>query len=220
MPTRQQNKQRIRQTILGVATDLIAEQSLDTTTTRQIAKAAGISYQTLYNHFPSKAALVQAIIGIDAGAVARQIDDVIKHYDGDLQRTLSRINRVRLQYIDEVDRALWRAAAAIDPNDAHGEGDLHATDLIYLVDRARHERYYTLLSLAQGTGDLSHEVDLHLMAQTLHVLAQYMVTQYVFVPTAELEPLLRTLDEQTAQLITPYLRSRSGAPDARHPWKG
>jgi AcrR family transcriptional regulator len=201
MPTRQQNKQRARQAIVDAAVSLIAQFGVDKTTTRQIADAACVSYQTLYNYFPSKAAILHTIVGKGAGAFGIQIDGIIKQYNGDLVRRLGLINRLHLQYIDSTDVTLWRAIGNIQ--------EAPAPDLLQVIDNARHERYYTILRMAQGIGDLSSDIDLHVMSHTLHVLAQYMVSRYVLDPEAELEPLLRTLHEQTAQLIEPYLTPRT-----------
>ena len=62
MSLRQINRQKKRASILTAAKTLVAESHWQDTTMREIAKAAEVSYQTLYNYFPSKADIVRALI--------------------------------------------------------------------------------------------------------------------------------------------------------------
>ena len=62
MSLRQINRQKTRTAILSAARTLAAASNWQDLTTRQIAKAAQVSYQTLYNYFPSKAEIVRALI--------------------------------------------------------------------------------------------------------------------------------------------------------------
>ena len=109
---------------------------------------------------------------------------------------LALVNRVYLQAVSQGDREIWLLAA-----------DSAAP----LLDDARHERYYALLRLAHGTGDLMDNVDLHVMAHTIGVLLEHTMRQFIQSGEAGFEPLLQTLGGQTAQLVTPYLRARSDA---------
>ena len=85
---RQQNKLRAQQQILAAAEHLFAEHGVADTTTRQVAKLAGISYQTLYNYFPSKALLLRALLNEEFSLWTRQVDQQLKSYDGDLISSL------------------------------------------------------------------------------------------------------------------------------------
>ncbi len=62
MSLREQKKVRARSDILAAANTLIARKGYENTTMREIADAANLSYQTLYNYFPSKALIVQAML--------------------------------------------------------------------------------------------------------------------------------------------------------------
>jgi AcrR family transcriptional regulator len=85
---RERKKRTMRRSILEAATELFADQGLSPTTVDQIAERADVSQTTFFNYFPTKTALVDALIadlvtlfdGIVAGAqgaddpVARALD--------------------------------------------------------------------------------------------------------------------------------------------------
>jgi AcrR family transcriptional regulator len=58
-----QTKEATRKRILEVARRLFAEKGYEETTTRDIARAAGIASGTLFNYFPSKEAVVAQLAG-------------------------------------------------------------------------------------------------------------------------------------------------------------
>ena len=69
-----------RQRILEVAQELLASQGFDATTTRDIAKAAGIATGTMFNYFSSKEALVGSLA---AEALAElRVDSKASNRDG------------------------------------------------------------------------------------------------------------------------------------------
>ena len=75
MSLREQKKVRARSDILAAANTLIARKGYENTTMREIADAANLSYQTLYNYFPSKAQIVQAMLtDVDKAGTAYQRD--------------------------------------------------------------------------------------------------------------------------------------------------
>ncbi len=204
MSLRQQNKAKARANILAAAAALIQHQGGSNTTTRQIAQQAGVSYQTLYNYFPSKAHVVRALIDADIQAWATQVDFVIKQYDGDLLGTLSTINHSCFDIMQGEKLELWREImthfASWDPS---------ADQELATLNVVAHERYHALLSMAQGVGELHPEVDLHLLAHTLFCLTDYAMLRYFLALNADAntDPAahMRTLEEQLEQLLHPYL---------------
>lgn len=199
MSLRQQNKARAKATILEAASQLIAEHGVEHTTTREIAKHAGVSYQTLYNYFPTKGLLIQALMAEDIIAWSEEVDLVIKRYSGDLLTTLADINRIALdKFSSKMD--LWREVAGVLFTQNISEQQLGS------VIQVAHDRYYNLLSMAQGTGELAADVDLHLLAHTLFCLTDYAGIRYFFVEEPNSELLLANLQEQLGLVLGPYLR--------------
>ncbi|WP_328360766.1 TetR/AcrR family transcriptional regulator [Mycobacterium sp. NBC_00419] len=80
---RERKKQRTRATLIDVAAKLCVEQGYDNTTVDQIAAAADVSARTFSRYFPSKEAVVVAVVadvadGV-AAAIARQPLDITEH---------------------------------------------------------------------------------------------------------------------------------------------
>lgn len=203
MSLRQQNKARARQTLLAAAQKLIAQHGVEHTTTRAIAKAAGVSYQTLYNYFPTKAHIVQALMEADMQAWSRAVDDTIKQYNGNVLATLDEMNRVSLEHFGTEKLELWRQVSA----------QIFLTDMtkgaaeFASINKIAHERYYALLKLAQGMGQLRHDVDLHLLAHTLFCLSDYALLRFIFNKPQQLDAFRRTLNEQLALVLQPFLQA-------------
>jgi len=80
---RERKKQRTRETLIDAATRLCVEQGYDNTTVEQIAGAAEVSPRTFSRYFPTKEAVIVAIIEESAErigqAVARQPHDITEH---------------------------------------------------------------------------------------------------------------------------------------------
>ena len=206
MSLRQQNKARARANILAAAQQLIADHGGSGTTTREIAKQAGVSYQTLYNYFPSKAHIVRALIEADLQLWIDDVDLAIKHYNGDLLATLSEINRCCFDIMQGDRLELWREIMShFSSWDAGADQELATLNVV------AHERYHALLSMAQGVGELRPDVDLHLLAHTLFCLTDYAMLRYFLAlnsaPQTDPEAHMQTLQEQLVQLIQPYLLS-------------
>ena len=111
MSLREKKKQKARQDILNAARDLIEQHGYDQAKMRDIAVAANLSYQTLYNYFPTKALILQALLLDDVVHVAEQMDALITAYQSghaELLVTLHAMNRARLDVVSQPDRELWR----------------------------------------------------------------------------------------------------------------
>lgn len=67
-----------RSAIVAVATEVFAEKGFHGTTTRELAKAAGVSEALLYKHFPSKESLFSAMLASGAnGALSTAFKHII-----------------------------------------------------------------------------------------------------------------------------------------------
>ena len=69
--TRQQQKDETRAKIFAAATQLFAQHGYHATTVADIATAAGVAKGTFFVHFPSKDAIIGALVGIQTGAARK-----------------------------------------------------------------------------------------------------------------------------------------------------
>ena len=201
MSLREKNKARTRTAILNAARDLAKQGQWDAITTRQIADAAGVSYQTLYNYYPSKASiLVEMLLEVYVGP-GPAINDAVKHYDGDLLGTLDKINQLRFQSFgrDDVKWILTITASLTMPDQSS-----EATNLIETIDHAGEGYYYSALSMAKGMGHLQNDVDVQLMAHTLSGITSTTLSRFIL-NSANAQAQIHTLRQQIEQLVRPYL---------------
>ena len=201
MSLREKNKARTRTAILTAAKELAKQGQWDAVTTRQIAEAAGVSYQTLYNYYPSKASiLVEMLLEVYVGP-GPAISDAVKHYDGDLLGTLDEINQLRFQSFgrDDVKWILTITASLTMPDQSS-----EATNLIETIDHAGDGYYYSALSMAKGMGHLQDDVDIQLMAHTLSGITSATLSRFIL-NNANAQAQIQTLRQQIEQLVRPYL---------------
>ena len=197
---RERKKRQARRDILEAASRLIEERGYAEAKMRAIAKVARVSYQTLYNYFPTKALILQALLTEEVGSVSLAVDRLIDQYDGRLLHTLNAINRIQLDVISHRDRDLWRVVSIELLTNQREPAHIHA-----LIDPAAQEKLKQLLNLAQDAGHLDPYIDTELLADTLFALSQHAFSAYMMEPTASKTALLKTLQEQTALLVAPYL---------------
>ena len=201
MSLREKNKARTRTAILTAAKELAKQGQWDAVTTRQIADDAGVSYQTLYNYYPSKASiLVEMLLEVYVGP-GPAISDAVKHYDGDLLGTLDEINQLRFQSFgrDDVKWILTITASLTMPDQSS-----EATNLIETIDHAGDGYYYSALSMAKGMGHLQDDVDIQLMAHTLSGITSATLSRFIL-NNANAQAQIQTLRQQIEQLVRPYL---------------
>ena len=169
MSLRQINRQKTRLAILDAARSLAADSAWYSITTRQIAEFAQVSYQTLYNYFPSKAEIVRALIVETYVGPEEDMLNIIKRYEDDLLASINEINAARFNSIQAADPQWWTLIGNyFAPG---GDGSYSGGNILELVDQSGDSYYYQLLRQAQGTGRLRLDVDIQLMAHTLYCIA-------------------------------------------------
>ena len=202
MSLRQLNRQKTRAAILTAAKALAATSNWQDLTTREIAKAAEVSYQTLYNYFPSKAEIVRALIVDTYVGPEDALLAIIKSYRGDLLASINEINATRFALIQATDPQWWFLLSSYF---APGrDGSTSGARIMELVDQSGDSYYYQLLRLAQGTGQLRDDVDIQLMSHTLCCIANSAGERLIFAE-ANFDALQQVLAQQSAQVVTPYL---------------
>ena len=203
MSLRERKKQKTQQAILEAARTLIEREEFDSVTTRLIAETADVSYQTLYNYFPSKNDILIELLKEKLVGSEETYQRIIRTFSGDVLDSIQQLNRARLEF----------ALAYSDPVDefknitmkifTSSNQKLH---LIESLDQFGGERYQAILALARGMGVLQENTDIQLMAHTLQIISTYGVQSVLMSGVRDDASIfLDALDQQTGQLVRPYL---------------
>ena len=197
---REEKKQRARAEILRAAADLIGKHGYEHAKMRDIAAAADVSYQTLYNYFPNKALIVLALLTRDL-----DIDGAIEakrqtHKDS-LMELLYALVKIRFDTVAHRDRELWREVV----REYMKRDGFQA--ILEQADSKVHERIGTILSDFQHNHMLDAYVDTHVMARTLEALIDNAFLQYIMVPTQPKVELLAAVRDQLRLVVTPYMNA-------------
>jgi AcrR family transcriptional regulator len=78
----------LRDTVIAAVDDLVRSRGWSATTMSDVAAAAGVSRQTLYNEFGGRQALVEAYIGREIDALIRRTTEVVRANADDAHRAL------------------------------------------------------------------------------------------------------------------------------------
>ena len=206
MSRREQKKQQARIDILTAASDLIGRLGYEQAKMRDIAEAANISYQTLYNYFPTKALILQELLMQQVEDTAGEIASLTDNYDGDLLETLQRINAIRIEMFCRQDRKLWLEVFL-----GLLKHQQEATQLAQLIDSAAHDAFGVFFTTVQQRGDLDPNLDVGLLAHMVFALTEQAFMQYFMIPSMSTADLIESINEQTATLVRPYLVSEGAA---------
>ena len=208
MPSREQNKILVKDRILQATQSLLdnhKSEGVSAISSRQIALGAGISYQTLYNHYSSQAQIYAALLKEKSAPLSLQLDLEVKNYEQDLAATFAVIDTQRLAHITPADKPIWQFIAnnmhTNVESTVHGEGT-EETSLISILDPQVYERTHRLLHMAQGMGHLQTQIDLQLLAYTLSCLTDYALTRYLRSSSVSKGPILQTTKEQYALVLS------------------
>ena len=97
MSLRNLKKLKTRALILETAKRLAAEEGWSNVTTRKLAARADLSYQTLYNYFPAKGAIIRELIAEVYQGERQAIDQLIEKFDGNLLDAINQLNVLRFK---------------------------------------------------------------------------------------------------------------------------
>lgn len=206
MSLRQQKKRKAREDILSAARTLIREQGYEPARMRDIAAAAHVSYQTLYNYFPTKARILQALLLADIEHLVRDVQTLISGYSGDLLATLDALHQLCLGVVEPGERALWQRATV-----ELLQEDPEATGMFNFIELNTLEGLELLMRRAQEFGELDRRAPVRALADIVFCLADYSLLRYLIEQSITKEGALAHLHDQLELVLTPYLTRRSAA---------
>ena len=202
MSLRTKNRERTENAILEASKALLENQDFESVTTRQIASAAEISYQTLYNYFPSKTDILAALFKGQFSAPEKTYQDIIRTFSGDLVGSINQLNKSQFDSVQQpqnIDKEFSLFQSII-----LGAKKSDLLSITKLFDRVGSERYQALLTLGRGMGRLKDDTDIQLMSHTLYIIVGYAFERFILSESKEMI-FLESLNEQTEQLVKPYL---------------
>jgi len=198
---RERKKHKARNDILDAARLLIERQGFENTTMRDIADAADVSYQTLYNYYASKAQVVQALLSRETDPIVDRLNALFADAEIDLVDHIHAATKLLFDVVAQRDRHLWREVVVLvfrDPSDFFAHFFDH-----YTMAQVRIAR---LFERARQHGKLDPGVDVTLLAQTLYAIIDFAFLQYVADPGMSKAAVLKRLRGQVALLLKPYRR--------------
>ena len=201
MSLREQKKQQSRDNILAAAQRLIGQKGYEKAKMRDIAKAANVSYQTLYNYFPTKALIVQNLLMQEMAELELRIGHLIARYRGKPLTLLHNMVKSQIDAISHRNRELWREVTLEIISQTSSQ------DLYTAIDETAHQQILKALTLFQQRQELDPYVDIEVLAHTLYVVVDYAILQYLIQPTLSKVALMQELRKQIELIMTPYLRS-------------
>ncbi len=114
--------------LLSATRALLAAKGRRGTTTREIADQAGVNEATLFRHFGSKDALVDACVEYYCRTV--ELEELLASLDGNLERDLRRIASALMQRMESVRDLIVMSLAEEDGNGIVGEAAWRAPTAI------------------------------------------------------------------------------------------
>lgn len=164
-----------REVILERAADLFAKQGVAATTVREIAEAVGILSGSLYHHFASKDAIVDAI-------VAGFMDDLVTRYDAVLTSETDPAARLRgLVHASIATSAEHPHATEIYQNDARYLQAADGATVVRRSARAVRTAWIKVLEEGAASGAFRQDVPVKVMYPLLR--DGLWLTARWFVPT-------------------------------------
>ncbi|MDE0658633.1 MAG: TetR/AcrR family transcriptional regulator [Gammaproteobacteria bacterium] len=189
---REKKKRRTRADILAAAADFIERKGYRNANMRDIAAAADVAYQTLYNYFPSKARIAIALLARDD-----ETDDRATGADADFVEALRALAGWVAQRAGHAERELALEALA--------EAIRGGMSAVRCLDPGIGEYLRDLLASAQQRGYLDAYVDTHEMAAAIESILNSSVLDRVMAD--EPDQAIESASVARIELVLkPYLR--------------
>jgi AcrR family transcriptional regulator len=196
---RERKKLESRSAILEATGELIEKRGYDATTMRDIAEAAHVSHQTLYNYFPTKALIVHGLLTADRERFAGRMNRLLDDESLDLLGLLDGVVKLAFEIMGQHNRPLWREVVSLffrEENEFFGmlsqSYDTAQARLIHVFERA------------QKHGEL-RRVDVSVLAQAVYAIVDFGILQFIAEPMTSKAAIQKRLRAQLRLMLEPYL---------------
>ena len=188
---------------METAKRLAAEEGWSNVTTRKLAARADLSYQTLYNYFPAKGAIIRELIAEVYQGERQAIDQLIEKFDGNLLDAINQLNVLRFKGLEDADSSWIKSVQSYFASSDMESSEI--SNIVEMIDQSGSDYYYQLLIASQRLKELDQNLDIQLMSYSLSVLANHALDR-MLTNRETREALSQTLSEQIEQLLTPHLK--------------
>ena len=173
---REQNRQAQRERILDAARSLFASRGFDAVTMNDVAAEAGVVRATVFNHFGSKRALVEAITASVFGYYAEMLDRALADESSPtpaLVRALFEHMGAGVEQFHAFYREVFREVMKIQVGLEEGSLAARAAD-------GTRERLVRLLARGQQRGELSRDFDAADLECAMSSLANGTIDRWLY----------------------------------------
>ncbi len=213
---RERKKAEARNRILTAAASLFDTSGYEAVTMRDIATAADVSYQTVYNYFPGKAHILYQILLTEARRAEQRLRQAGNPEQAPwpgLDAALEILVDAALDVVEQHPPAYWRTVVAemVREPDTFGP-------LMGLMDAEFREAFVGILKMAREQGELSRGVDLPTLSQILIYLVDHAALRLLTLPGAERQSMTAEVRSQLHLILGPYrAAARVTGPDSPGP---
>jgi len=196
---REQKKVRARKLILDAAQTLIQDVGYAQTKMRDVAVAANMSYQTLYNYFPTKGLILQELLTRDLLKLHRSTFNIL-HGE---ELPYPKLRELAKTYIDAIapkERELWKEVCA-----ELLKATSHHSCLLDLLDRQALSKLESVVTGAQANNQLDPNIDASTLAQVIFSLVDAALMRYLVNERTTRASMLASLSAQLRFCVAPYL---------------
>ncbi len=197
---REQKKAKARNLILQRAQQLINTVGYTETKMRDVADAANMSYQTLYNYFPTKGLILQELLTQDLSKLQRSTLETL-HSDQPLSNRLRELAKDYIDVIAPDERHLWKEVCA-----ELLKATTHHSCFLALLDEQALNKFRELLSSSQANGELDPHIDSDTLADVVYSLLDATLMRYLVNESVNRPQILSAISAQIRLTVTPYIR--------------
>jgi AcrR family transcriptional regulator len=165
-----------RQQLIDTAAQLFADRGYDEVTMAQVAAAAGVARATVFNHFPSKATLLEAITETVVHIWGDMLESALADTAMPVPTRLRRLCAVMGEGIEgqrELHRHVFREIARIQVG-------LDTGDAAARSYRQANDRLLALMVQGQSRGELQRELGADALAAAFHALVNGTISTWLY----------------------------------------
>lgn len=206
---RERKKAQARDNIVAAASGLFDRNGYESVTMRDIAAAADVSYQTVYNYFPGKARVLHEVLLSEARTVEQQLFNAVSPSSNQWPGVGPAMDHLVVSVFRMLklhERGYWRTITAEMIRQPETFGSLMG-----LLDAEFRAGMAEILRGARARGEIASNVDLHVLTQVVIYLIDHAALRVISLPAADMDQVADEVRRQLEIVLTPYLLAPSDA---------